>query len=163
MFSPIINAIILLIHLFAAVIFIGGSFFMWLVVVPASFEVAKEESQRTMLVGRIAKRFGLVSNISLIVLILTGIYNASWYLPSYSALLSTIPGRLLLAKVLSVALLLIGVYSHNVYFGRKIVSLAREGKVQQLNALRKKSRVVSTFNLVMMIVILLIAALMQVY
>ncbi|MEM3685456.1 MAG: CopD family protein [Conexivisphaerales archaeon] len=136
---------------------------MWLVVVPASFEVTKEESQRTMLVGRIAKRFGLVSNISLIVLILTGIYNASWYLPSYSALLSTIPGRLLLAKVLSVALLLIGVYSHNVYFGRRIVSLAREGKVQQLNALRKKSRVVSTFNLVMMIVILLIAALMQVY
>ncbi len=155
------NIIILWIHLFSAVLFVGGSFFMWLVVVPSSHRIAKDESERTQLVGKIAKDFGKMTNPTLVVLVLTGLYNASWYLPSFNGLFNTIEGNILLAKVVLVIVLLALIYSHNVYFGRKIVKFAREKKIDELKAIRRKSRVVSFTNLALMIAILILAVMLQ--
>ena len=52
-----IDLIILWIHIFTAIIFIGGSFFIWLVVYPESFKITDDEKLRTRIVGRIGKRF----------------------------------------------------------------------------------------------------------
>jgi copper resistance protein D len=158
---PLLNAFILSVHLLAAVFFVGGSFFMWLVVVPASRLFVRDESQRTRLVGEIAKRFGRLTTPVLVVLVLTGIYNASWYLPSVGSLLTTVTGQILLVKMVSVAALLLLIYVHNVYFGRRIVLLAREGKLGELKAIRKRSRIVSAVNLALMVVILFLAVLLQ--
>jgi putative copper resistance protein D len=157
----LLNAIMLWIHLFSAVLFVGGSFFMWLVVVPATKMITENESERTEIVGKIAKRFGRITNHILIALILTGIYNAYWYLPNMSSLLSTYGGVLLLLKVILVIILLVFIYLHNVYFGRRIISLASENKIDELNNLRKRSRLVSAANLFLMVVILFVATLMQ--
>lgn len=155
------DAVILWVHLFSAVLFVGGSFFMWLVVVPASHLFAKDESERTQIVGKIAKGFGRITNPILIILLLTGIYNASWYLPSIDALFSTTGGEILLIKTILVVALLILIYTHNVYFGRKIVLFAREKRLEELKAIRKKSRIVSMANLSLMIGILFLAVLLQ--
>jgi len=156
-----LDIIILWVHLLSAVLFVGGSFFMWLVVVPSSRLMTDDESERTQIVGKIAKRFGRITNIVLIVLVVTGIYNASWYLPSPSALFDTYAGSILLAKIILVVALLLLIYLHNVYFGRKIIQFAREKKLDQLKVVRRTSRLVSMVNLLLMLAILLLAVMLQ--
>lgn len=158
---PLLNAVILWIHLISAVIFVGGSYFMWMVLVPASYSLTTDESERTRIVGRIAKQFAKVVNPSLVVLVLTGLYNMTWYLGSFSDLLYSYAGHLLLAKVGTVAVLVALLYVSNVYYGRRIVRLARDGKMEELKAMRGKSRLVSFTNLGLMALILLLAAIMQ--
>ena len=160
--SPLLSITILWLHLFSAVLFVGGSFFMWLVVVPASRLMAKDESERTQLVGKIAKQFGRMTNAILVVLVLTGIYNATWYLPSVGSLFDTYTGGILLVKVILVTVLLVLIYLHNAYFGKKIVRLASERKYDELKALRRTSRLVSTANLILMLLILLLAVMLQI-
>jgi putative copper resistance protein D len=148
-------------HLFSAVLFVGGSFFMWLVVVPASHLITDDEAERTKMVGRIAKQFGRMINPMLATLVLTGIFNASWYLPSTNDLFDTYTGEILLVKIILVVVLLALIYTHNVYFGKRIVKFAAEGKLDELKAVRRKSRVVSMANLMLMLAILVLATLMQ--
>jgi uncharacterized membrane protein len=154
-----IAAVVLAIHLFSAILFIGGSFFMWLVVVPVSYQLAPDEASRTELVGKIARSFAKWTNPTLAVLILTGLYNASWYLPSTTPL-----GRELLeVKVVLVGVLVLSIYVHGLYYGRTISRLARERKVDKLREVRKRSRFFSMANLALMVAIVVIVALMQVY
>ena len=155
------NALILWIHLLSAVLFVGGSFFMWLVIVPASRLIASDESERTRMVGKIARAFGNMTGPVLSVLILTGFYNATWYLQSLTGLLNY-PGTILLTKIILVAVLLALIYVHNVYFGKRIVRLAEDRKLEELKALRRKSRFVSATNLALMLIILLLAVVLQI-
>ncbi|MHB1908466.1 MAG: CopD family protein [Nitrososphaerales archaeon] len=159
----ILDIAILWIHLFSAVIFVGGSFFIWLVVMPASHLFAKDEAERTQIIGKIAKQFGKITNPTLVVLILSGIYNATWYLPSFNSLLAfqNYGAQVLLVKVVLVAVLVVLIYVHGVYYGRKIVALAQNHDIEGLKAVRRKSRLVSIANLVLMVLILLLAVMLQ--
>jgi uncharacterized membrane protein len=112
------------------------------------------------MVGKIAKMFGRTVTPTLVVLVVTGLYNMSWYTPSVHDLLSY-PGTILSAKIALVLILFILIYVHNVYFGKRITALARERNVEGLRRIRKRSRVISAANLFLMIVILLLAVLMQ--
>ena len=158
---PHSRCLVLWVHLFSAVLFVGGSFFMWTVVVPASHMLTEDESERTRVVGKIAKRFAKIVNPALLVLVATGAINATWYLPSMNSLFDSYAGYLLLAKVCAVATLIVLLYVSNVYFGRKIMRLAKEGRLEELKALRKTSRLVSFANLGLMSTILLLVAIMQ--
>ncbi|MGA3108066.1 MAG: CopD family protein [Candidatus Bathyarchaeia archaeon] len=159
--TQFLNVIVLWVHLFSAVLFVGGSFFMWLVIVPASHLVSSDESERTRIVGKIARSFGNLTNPIIVVLVITGLYNATWYLPSANGLLEY-PGTLLLAKAILVTLLLALIYVHNVYFGKRIIRLAKEAKLDELKALRKRSRIISAANLTLMLLILLLSTMMQI-
>jgi len=70
-FQLYLNAVILWIHLFAAAFFVGGSFFFWLIVIPASRLITTDESERTLMVGKMAKVFGKTVTPTLVVLVLT--------------------------------------------------------------------------------------------
>ncbi len=159
--TQFLNVIVLWVHLFSAVLFVGGSFFMWLVIVPASHLITSDESERTRIVGKIARSFGNLTNPIVVVLVVTGLYNATWYLPSANGLLEY-PGTLLLAKAILVALLLALIYVHNVYFGKRIIRLAKEARLDELKALRKRSRIISAANLTLMLLILLLSTMMQI-
>ena len=154
---------VLYVHLFAAVLFVGGSFFFWLILEPVTYSLTRDESERTALVARVARRFGQFTNPLLILLVATGIYNATWYLPSLSALTMTPGGELLLTKGLVVAVLIALIYLHGAYYGPKIVRLARERRYDELRALRRRSRAVSMINLALMLAVLLLAVLLQSY
>ncbi len=157
----LIQVAMLWVHLFSAVLFVGGSFFMWMVVMPASHLITQDESERTRIVGKIAKVFGKIAIATLVILVLTGIYNATWYLSSSSDLFNTSGGMILLTKSVLVVVLIVLIFLHNVYFGRRIVQLARERRIDELKILRRRSRLVSFTNLALMIVILVLAVLMQ--
>jgi len=130
------------------------------VVIPASRLLTTDESERTQIIGKIAKLFGRTVTPTLIIIILTGIYNASWYLRSVQDLL-IYPGTLLLTKIILVIILLILIYVHNVYFGKRIMALARERNIEGLKKIRKTSRKISALNLILMATIFLLAVLMQ--
>ena len=160
----VFNVVMLWLHLFSAVLFVGGSFFIWLVVMPASHLFAKDESERTQIIGKIAREFGRITTPTLVVLILTGIYNASWYLPSFGSLFAfkSYGATVLFVKVILVIILVVLVYVHGAYYGSKISRLARERDTEGLKAVRRNSRIVSYANLALMIAILILAVMLQV-
>ena len=80
--TNLLDAAVLYTHLVAAVLFVGGSFFIWFVVDPVSYQLTSDESSRTALVGRVARQFGRWVNVLLLVLIFTGLFNAWVYLGS---------------------------------------------------------------------------------
>jgi copper resistance protein D len=67
-----------------------------------------------------------------------------------------------LVKIVLVVALVILIYVHGIYFGRKIVRLARERKFQELEAVRKRGGAVSAINLVLMVAIMLFAVFLQI-
>ena len=156
------NAVVLWIHLFSAVLFVGGSFFFWIVVMPLSHTITDDESKRTQIIGKMAKRFALITNPVLVVLVLSGIYNASWYLQDWADPFRTLSGELLFAKVVLVVILIALIYLHGVYYGRKIVRLAEEKRVEELDRLRRHSRIVSYANLGLMLAVTVLAVLLQI-
>lgn len=137
---------------------------MWLVVMPASSHFSKDESERTQIIGKIAKEFGRITNPILVLLVLTGIYNAIWYLPSFGYLFSfkSYGATILFVKVTLVVILLVLIYVHGAYYGRKISKLAHERNVEGLRAVRRNSRIISYANLALMIAILILAVMLQV-
>ncbi len=157
----LLDAIVLAVHIFFAILFIGGSFFIWLVVWPASYEITDDEKERTRIVGRIAKRFALFTHISLGILIITGIYNATWYLGSVSALFDTTGGKLLLAKIIVVGVDILIIYTNNLYHGKKITRLAREGKLEEVRKIRRVTHLFSFISLALLIVIVALATSLQ--
>jgi len=130
------------------------------VIIPASRLITADESERTQIVGKIAKTFGRTVTPTLIIIVLTGIYNASWYLSSIQDLL-IYPGSILLTKMILFTLLLGLIYLHNVYFGKRITALAKERNIEGLRRIRKTSRKISAANLILMAAILFLAVLMQ--
>ncbi|MGC8516153.1 MAG: CopD family protein [Thermoplasmata archaeon] len=155
---------LLWIHIFFAIIFIGGSYFMWLVLWPASFKVSDDEKQRTRFVGVVAKRFAYFSHASLLILIVTGLILAfGWYLPQPSDLTTTFPGKILLSKIIVVAAMIAIVYGNNMYHGKRIMRLSREGKKEELQKLRRMSHILSFISLGLMAVIVVLAVALEIY
>lgn len=155
------NVIILWIHLLSAILFVGGSLFIWLIVVPVSRGLVADEKERTELVAKIAKRFGKLVNPTFGILLVTGIYNATWYLPSLDALFTTFLGQVLLIKSILAAVLVFLVYFNNIVYARRIVNLARQGRMQELEEVRKTSRLISFANLALMIAIVFLAVVLR--
>jgi uncharacterized membrane protein len=153
MMTVLLDIIVLWVHLFAAIIFIGGSFFIWLVVWPASYSLANNESQRSIIVGRIAKRFAYFTHASIAVLVASGAYLALPYFQTPSLFSTTLPGELLLAKILVVVSMIILMYANNIYHGKKIMRLIAQGKLEDVKRVRKLTHLASFITLGLMIII----------
>ncbi len=131
---------------------------MWLVLVPGSKDAIKGEAQRTLLVAKISKRFARITWVLLIILIVTGMANALWYLPASSA---TLYGSyLMIAMIALTMLLIILLYGPGRHYGRMIARFARDGDLEGLRRTRRKSTAVSYANLFIMVLITIIAVLM---
>lgn len=157
-----LTAIALGIHLFFAIMFIGGSFFIWVVVWPASYELTEDEKERTRIVGRIAKRFAYFTHLSLTLLVLTGLYLAYGYLHgNISNLVDTTGGNILLTKIIVVGVDIVMIYTNNIYHGRKIMRLAREGKLDEVKRIRRITHAFSFISMALLVVIVALATLLQ--
>ncbi len=154
----LLDLIVLWVHLFAAIIFIGGSFFIWLVVWPASYGLANTKAQRSIIVGRIAKRFAYFTHASIAILIASGIYLAMPYLQSPALISTTLGGQLLSAKVVVVVMMIVLMYTNNIYHGRKIMRLIAEAKLDEARRVRKLTHLASFITLGLMVMITLLGA-----
>lgn len=160
----LLNDVVLWIHIFSAIFFVGGSFFIWVVVIPASYKITDDEKLRTRIVGLIGKQFALFTNITLVILIITGIYNSTWYLNyNFYALFNTTGGKILFVKIILVGAMIIIMYGNNIYHGKRLMQMAREGRMEELRRLRKWSHRLSYITLGLMLAIVFAAVSLQFY
>lgn len=149
--------VILWIHALVAVFFIGGSFFIWIVVWPATLRISNDERERAKILGHIGRIFGTATDISVAILILTGLYLGYEYLPTLSDLTTSAGGKLLLAKGIIVVIMLVLMYANNLYHGKKIIRLVNAGKLDEVKHIRKITHLASFITLGLMIVIAILA------
>jgi putative copper resistance protein D len=161
----------LYIHLVAAVVFVGGSIFIWTALLPAMNKLEVEQDAKRSVLFAVSKRFGRIVNVSLLVLVVTGLYNVTWYLPNFDV--RSPQSKILLAKIVVVAIMIFSIYFNNLYYGRRMVSLTKQlralGPSQQsddiskrLSAVRKRSRVLSAVNMALMLLVVLLAVMLQI-
>jgi len=74
---------ILFIHVICAVFLVGSSIFVWIVIWPASSLALKDEKLRTRFMSIMGKRYALYTNISVILLTVTGLLLVALYYPVY--------------------------------------------------------------------------------
>ncbi len=154
--------VLLLIHVFSAIIFVGGSIFIWAILWPESYKL-NDEKIRTRLLGFVGKRFALYTNVSFGLLIITGLLMTYRYLFNISLYFQSTFGRLLFTAEILVIILLIIMYGNNIYHGKLIVRLNEEGKIEEIKKIRKRTHFYSLVTMAIMIIIVGIMVAMHVY
>ena len=152
---------ILFVHVICAVFLVGSSIFVWVIVWPASSIAMPDEKQRTRFMSIMGKRYALWTNISILLLTVSGILLVFLYRPSYitnfSYALTTQWGYVLTVKIVAVALMYIILYGNNLWHGKMFPKLAEAGKFEELKELRKISHLLSFITVGLMVVIVIIA------
>ena len=159
----LVDAIIMWAHLIAASIWVGGSIFIGLVLAPLLKTISDSIEGRLSIMIRVGRKFNKIGVPSLIVLIITGIYNSAGFIVKPSLILTTNYGLVLLVKIILVILLIITFAIHvrliRSEIERKIESKQLSG--EYLQKLRSKIIILGQFTVILSIAILLMAALLH--
>ena len=129
------------IHLISASIWVGGSIFLGVVLAPILKTMYTSYEERMQIMIRIGRRFNKLAVPSLLILIVTGIYNSSRMLVDSEFLFSSSYGTLLIVKILLV-ISLIMVFLIHVRIIRQDVEekiMTKQMSQQQLQKLRRKN------------------------
>lgn len=149
-------------HLLAAITWIGGMLFILLVLLPVVRPALKPDD-RAVLVGRVGTRYGVISLVALIILLVTGYFNGERRHVDWTDLTATTYGTRLLVKLVLVALVVIITAVHT-WYGRRIVALAElpPDEKASVSDVRRRlqivSGVLSAVNLVLNLAVVWIAA-----
>jgi len=104
---PVADSLITWIHLLSASIWVGGSIFIGIVLVPMLKTLANGAAERTILMIKIGRRFNRIALPALIVLVATGVYKAQLFLASPNTLLDSNYGIVLVIKIIVVASMIV--------------------------------------------------------
>jgi uncharacterized membrane protein len=158
----ILFLILLSIHVLSAITFVGGSIFIWLILWPASYKM-NDDKMRTRLLGFVGHRFAFWTNLTLGLLIITGLLMTHKYVLDPALYFQSIAGELLFsAEILIIAMIII-MYGNNIYHGKLIVRLNEEGKLEEVKKIRKVTHIYSMVTMVLLIVIVLLMVAMSTY
>jgi putative copper export protein len=150
-------------HLIAASILVGGSIFIGIVLAPLLKTISDSIEGRLSIMIRVGRKFNKIGIPSLIVLIVTGIYNSAGFIVNPSMILSTSYGVVLLVKIILVILLIITFAVHvrliRTEVERKIESKQLSGEF--LQKLRSKIIMLGRLTVILSLAILLMAALLH--
>ncbi len=150
------------IHIVSAIIWIGGMFFLVLVLIP----VLREPEFRPLfpsLFHRVGVRYRLIGWISLALLVLTGIFNLAYrgfgLGDLFSGRLFEGPfGRTLLMKLVMVALILVVSAVHDFWIGPTASALVREDPLSpRAKILRRAAVMMGRLNFVLALLVVLLA------
>jgi len=157
----ILLIILLFLHIISAVFLVGSSIFVWIVIWPASSMILTEEKLRTRFMSVMGKKYAFYTNISVIILTITGLLIVYIVYPSYfTNFFSTVRttwGYILTVKIVLVALMYGIMYGNNIWHGKLIPKLAESGKFEELKRIRKITHVLSFITVFLMILIVLVA------
>jgi putative copper resistance protein D len=159
----LIDALIMWAHLIAASIWVGGSIFIGIVLAPLLKTISDSIEGRLSIMIRVGRKFNKIGIPSLIVLIITGIYNSVGFIVKPSMIFSTNYGIILLIKIILVIMLIITFAIHvrliRPEVERKIESKQLSGEF--LQQLRSKIILLGKLTVILSIFILLMAALLH--
>ncbi|HIE84289.1 MAG TPA: hypothetical protein EYQ00_10810 [Dehalococcoidia bacterium] len=136
------ETISLILHVSAAALLFGPQVLMFFALTPATWFIDDEQLKRNV-VSTVARRFGIMSAASILVLAITGIYQIQVFAPS--DLIETTWGSILVVKMIAFVVLMILLMIHTTYFSKKIRMLSDEvingdeDKVGDLDYLRRQS------------------------
>ena len=159
----LVDALIMWAHLVAASIWVGGSIFIGIVLAPLLKTISDSVEGRLSIMIRVGRKFNTIGVPSLIILIITGIYNSVGLIAKPSLILSTNYGIILLIKVILVIMLLV-VFAIHVRLIRSEVERKIESKNlsgDHLQKLRSKIIMLGRLTVILSLVILLMAALLH--
>ena len=120
------ETISLAIHATAAVILVGPQILMFLAVVPATWLIEDDEQLKRAILGVVARRFGMLAGVSLVVLLITGLYQYFTIVPEHirDAQNDYVFGVIFSLKMMMFTLLIILIYVHTYRFSRRIGALS---------------------------------------
>lgn len=159
----LVDALIMWAHLVAASIWVGGSIFIGIVLAPLLKTISDSVEGRLSIMIRVGRKFNTIGVPSLIVLIMTGIYNSVGFIEKPSMILTTNYGIVLLIKVMLVIALII-IFAIHVRLIRSEVERKIEAKHlsgEHLQKLRSKIIMLGRLTVIFSLVILLMAALLH--
>ncbi|HZT34925.1 MAG TPA: CopD family protein, partial [Nitrososphaera sp.] len=93
------DALVLWVHLICSSIWVGGSIFIGIVLVPVLKTYTKSIDELVALMVKVGRRFNKITIPAFAILIATGIYNARSFAGDPSALLGSAYGEILLIKI----------------------------------------------------------------
>ncbi|HSE83998.1 MAG TPA: CopD family protein [Thermodesulfobacteriota bacterium] len=119
--------LIVLIHVLAAIVWLGGMFFIALVIVPSLKKIEPAE-KRFQVLSATARRFRTVSWIAIPILLVTGVLNAmnrgvTIDLISSGMLFSSLFGQVLTIKVTLVFVMIILSAIHDFVLGPRLINI----------------------------------------
>jgi len=158
------HAILTWIHLVSASIWVGGSIFIGIVFSPILKTVATSVEERIEIMIRVGKRFNKIAIPSLIILMITGLYNSHLLLSKPDLLMATSYGIFLTIKIILVIALIV-TYAIHVRVIRKEVEdqiMAKQMSSTQIQKLRKKIIILGEITVLLSVTILFFAALLDV-
>jgi len=151
------------VHLICASIWVGGSIFIGVVLVPVLKSYTKSLEELVTLMVKVGRRFNKLTVPAFAILIATGIYNSRAFISEPSALLSTNYGTILLIKIILVVATVITYVIHvrllNANMERKIMS--GQGGNVYVQSIRTKIIILGEVIVVLSVAILLLAALLD--
>ncbi|MEO9277204.1 MAG: CopD family protein [Nitrososphaera sp.] len=159
----LVDALIMWAHLVAASIWVGGSIFIGIVLAPLLKTISDSVEGRLSIMIRVGRKFNTIGVPSLIILIITGIYNSITFIAKPSLILSTNYGIILLIKIVLVVALII-IFAIHVRLIRSEVERKIESKNlsgDHLQKLRSKIIMLGRLTVILSLVILLMAALLH--
>ncbi len=161
--TPLEQAIIMWIHLLAAAIWVGGSLFIGIVFSPLLKTMYGSIEERLQIMIKVGKRFNKIAVPSLIILMVTGLYNSHVLLSKPDLLMATSYGHFLIIKIILVIALII-TYVIHVRVIRKDVEekiMSKQMSTQQIQKLRKKIIILGEITVILSIAILFFASLLD--
>ncbi len=113
------ETISLILHVTAAAVLFGPQVLLFFALTPATWFIDDEQLKRNV-VSTVARRFGFLSAVSVLVLIITGLYQMQALTPDGARELKW--GSIFLIKMVLFVLLMGLMLVHTQYFGKKIRS-----------------------------------------
>ena len=157
------QAIITWIHLVSAAIWVGGSLFIGIVFSPLLKTIANSLEERMQIMIRVGRRFNKIAVPSLIILMVTGLYNSHVLLSKPELLVATSYGIFLIIKIILVVALII-IYALHVRVIRKDIEekiMSNQMPEHQIQKLRKKIIILGEITVVLSLAILFLASLLD--
>jgi copper resistance protein D len=157
------DSLIMWVHLIGASIWVGGSIFLGIVLVPVLKSYTKSLEEMVALMVKIGRRFNMISVPAFAALIATGLYNSRAFIADPSAVLGSTYGIILLTKIILVVGTIIAYIVHirllDADMERKIMS--GQGGNIYVQSVRTKIIILGEVIVVFSVAILLLAALLD--
>ena len=159
----LVDALIMWAHLVAASIWVGGSIFIGIVLAPLLKTISDSVEGRLSIMIRVGRKFNRIAIPSLLILIVSGIYNSLNLLAKPSLLLSTNYGLVLVVKIVLVVILIITFAVHVRLIRSETEKRIESGQLssQLLPKLRSRIIMLGRITVVVSVAILLMAALLH--
>lgn len=160
---PFEQALLTWIHLVSASIWVGGSIFLGIVLSPLLRTMYESVEKRLQIMIKVGRRFNKIAVPSLIILIVTGMYNSQFFFSDPQTLTTTSYGNFLLIKIILVIALVITYAIHVRLISKDIEEKIMASKIsqKQLQSVRTKIIILGEITVALSVAILFFAAMLD--